>query len=100
MADLLEIDVSALSADANTLDSLLSSGKVELAAMKESIAALSSTWTGAAHGTFYEQLSKDAALMEEVFAALRKYKEHMEYAVREYNQCEQDVHELVASIQV
>ena len=48
----------------------------------------------------YEQLSKDAALMEEVFAALRKYKEHMEYAVREYNQCEQDVHELVASIQV
>ena len=54
MADLLEIDVSALSADANTLDSLLSSGKAELAAMKESIAALRSTWTGAAHGTAAE----------------------------------------------
>ena len=100
MSDLLEIDVSALSADASTLSSLLASGKADLDAMKESIDALSGTWVGPAHDMFYEQLAKDAALMEEVFASLQKYKEHMDNAVREYNQCEQDVHELVASIRV
>lgn len=100
MADLLEIDVSALSSDSNTLASLVSEGKAQLSALRESIDALSATWTGAAHDTFYEQLAGDIALMEDVFTSLNKYREHMDEAVREYQQCEQDVHGMVAAIQI
>ena len=100
MADLLEIDVSALSRDAQELLGLIASGQTKLDAIKESIDALSGTWSGPAHDTFYEQLTRDQALMEDVLSSLRAYQEHMSYAVKEYTQCEQDVHDMVASIQV
>ncbi|HIQ98950.1 MAG TPA: hypothetical protein IAB23_04620 [Candidatus Scybalocola faecavium] len=100
MADLLEINVSALSSDIQSLEGLISSGTSDLGSLKESIENLSSTWSGLAHDTFYEQVSQDLAVMEEVFSSLQAYKEHMEYAVKEYNQCEQDVYDMVASIPV
>ena len=39
-------------------------------------------------------------LLEQVLSALQAYKEHMSYAVKEYTQCEQDVREMVAAIQI
>ncbi len=100
MADVLEINVSALSSDIQSLAGLISSGTSDLNGLKESIDNLSSTWSGPAHDTFYAQTAQDLAVMEEVFASLQAYKEHMEYAVKEYNQCEQDVYDMVASISV
>lgn len=100
MADVLEINVPALSSDIQSLTELLSSGNSELQALRESIESLSSTWSGPAHDTFYEQIAQDLTVMEEVFSSLQAYKEHMEFAVKEYNQCEQDVYDMVASISV
>ena len=100
MADILEIDVSALSSDADTLTQLLSQGTSECEALRESIDALKATWSGPAHDVFYEQVNNDLMLLEQVLSALQTYKEHMSYAVKEYTQCEQDVREMVAAIQI
>ena len=100
MADILEIDVSALSGDVDKLTQLLSQGNLECGALRESMDALKASWSGTAHDVFYEQVNKDLLLLEQVLAMISAYKEHMSDAVKEYTQCEQDVREMVAAIRI
>ena len=78
----------------------LQSIREEIGLLREEMDRLCAMWEGPARQAFLAQFEEDCAYMEQVVNHLTDYAEHMEYASREYQKCENHVAEYIAAVQI
>ncbi|MBR3307993.1 MAG: hypothetical protein IKI75_12170 [Lachnospiraceae bacterium] len=68
--------------------------------MYEAVEALDRMWDGPANDTFRAQFMNDKNDMDELFGEIQKVFDSMETAKKEYEICEGDVSQMIASIRI
>ena len=68
--------------------------------MYEAVTALDRMWDGRANAVFNQQFATDKSDFEALCTELKKVFESMETAKKEYELCEADVSQIIASIRV
>ena len=100
MADYIEIDTAALDRDRRAIQSELSRVRSEIDQLKEKMVNLGTMWDGPAHDAFMAQFYADYEFIQEFENEIEKYIETMEYALKEYQKCDDSVQQAIASIRV
>lgn len=100
MADYIEIDTMALGRDRQTIQSELDRVRTEISRLKEAMVNLGTMWEGPAHDAFMAQFNTDYEFVQEFGNEIGTYIETMEYAQREYQKCESEVNQAIASIRI
>lgn len=100
MADYIETDTMALERDMQTIQSELERVRTEINQLEEKMVNLGAMWEGPAHNAFMVQFNADYELIQEFGNEIGVYIETMEYAVREYQKCEREVQQAIASIRI
>lgn len=100
MADRIEIDTASLRQDRETIQNQTEGVRTGLVRLIEQMEHLSGMWEGPAKENFMVQFQTDCELMQEFLGELDKYVQAMEYAEREYDQCENEAAQLVAAIRI
>ena len=98
MADYIEIDTAALERDRQTIQSELDRVRTGINQLKDKMVNLGSMWEGPAHNAFMAQFNADYEFIQEFENEIEKYIGTMEYAQREYQKCESQVQQTIASI--
>lgn len=98
MADYVKVSVLGIRGDRETIRTEISGIKEEVKSLYEEMQALGQTWEGAAWQTFQGQVTEDIENMQLVEERLAGYLSHMEYAEKEYHNCENQVQMLVRSL--
>ena len=96
----IEISTGHLGSDIRAISSQVD----DLNAAKEQAMAclnnLNAMWEGAAHDAFVQQCAMDQIMMNNLISKLRNLVECLEYAKSEYEQCNEDVLDKIASIRL
>ena len=100
MADYIEIDTVSLERDRQTIQSELEKVHSGISQLREKMVNLGAMWEGPAHNAFMVQFNADYEFVQEFENELEKYIGTMEYAQKEYQKCENAVHQAIASIRV
>ncbi len=100
MADYIEIDTAALNRDRQTIQSELEGIQTEINRLKDEMVNLGAMWEGPAHNAFMTQFYSDCEFVQEFGKEAQTYIETMGYAVREYQKCEGEVEQAIASIRI
>ena len=66
----------------------------------EAVEALNATWAGPAHDTLIAQFQQDQQVMKTLMTNLVSYREELQSAKREYENCEKNVNSLIRSMNV
>ena len=66
----------------------------------EAVEALNATWAGPAHETLLAQFRQDQEVMKTLMINLQNYREELQNAKREYENCEKNVNSLIRSMNV
>lgn len=100
MADRIEVETHSLRQDRENIQSQTEGLNIQLGRLLESMERLSGMWEGPAKESFLAQFQTDYQFMQEFLAEMEKYVQAMAFAESEYNKCESDVAQLVASIRI
>jgi len=100
MATVKEIaaDTEVLMGDIRELEKKLGESRTQLNKMVSSVNDLSAMWQGTAHTAFVSQFENDRQMTEELFETVNSIIESMTFAKKEYDICEVEIEEIVASI--
>lgn len=100
MADYIEIDTGILQGDIGTMSANVQELRQRIQELQAEVTELSAMWSGRANAAFRQQFALDMEFMNEVADVLEKLISCMEFAKKEYDRCENDVEDLVASIRI
>lgn len=100
MENYIEVDTGILNGDIDTLSSDVAELRKEVDILQSEMAELAAMWEGRAHAAFQQQFSADVEFIQSVFQEADKLISCMEYAKKEYDNCEGDIEQLVASIRI
>lgn len=100
MGQEITINTSTLSRDIELLQQQLNIVKSDLNKMYNAVHVLDSMWDGPANQAFTNQFNCDHNDMLDLCNTIQKIINCMEYAKKEYNSCEADVSNIVASISI
>lgn len=96
----IAINTTTLSRDIELLQQQLNIVKTDLNKMYNAVRVLDGMWDGPANQAFNNQFNHDRNDMLELCNTIQKIINCMEYAKKEYNTCEADVNNIVASISI
>lgn len=96
----IEIDTVVLQSDIEAMQSQLNAIKSDMNKMYEAVQTLDRMWNGPANDAFNQQFLNDKADMEELCGTIQSVIQYMEYAKKEYNNCENQVNSIVLEIGV
>lgn len=96
----IEMNTSTLGRDIETLEDAV--GRMEQCAneMFANIQDLSRMWSGNAHTAFQQQFQMDYESCQELHRVLGELVDSLQHAREEYDKCEQNVDNLIRSIQI
>lgn len=97
---IIEVTISSLNSDIDTLTSTLNSLKGHSVRMQEQIQALGGMWEGPAHEIFNVQFQSDYMALQDLYKNLEELIKCMEYAKSEYQKCEDSVSSAIAAIRI
>lgn len=100
MAAYIEVDTIALEKDRETIQSEMDRVRTGINQLKDKMVNLGAMWEGPAHRAFMAQFHADYEFIEEFHAEIGKYIETMQYAQQEYEKCESNVQQTIASIRI
>ncbi len=100
MADYIETDTMALERDRQTIQSELERVRTGIDQLKEKMVNLGAMWESPAHHAFMMQFNTDYEFIQEFGNEIGRYIETMEYAVREYQKCEREIQQAIASVRI
>ena len=100
MGQQITINTSTLSRDIEVLQQQLNVVKSDLNKMYHAVRVLDNMWDGPANQAFNDQFNHDRSDMMELCNTVQNIINCMEYAKQEYNSCEADVSNIVASISI
>ena len=100
MADRIEIETNLLTQDKETIQNQVRVLKSRMAGLKDQMERLSGMWEGPAKETFMIQFWSDCDFIQDFFSEMDAYVDAMEYARQEYEKCENNVSQIVASIRI
>lgn len=100
MENYIEIDTGVLQGDIGTMNSNVRELRQRISELEGEEAELSSMWIGAANAAFRKQFAVDMEFMKEVAETVDKLIACMEFAKKEYDKCENEVGDLIASIRI
>ena len=96
----IELTISSLNSDIDTLRSTLNSLKSHSDRMQERIQELGGMWEGPAHEIFNAQFNNDYMALQTLYQTLEELIKCMEYAKAEYQKCEDSVSAAIAAIRI
>lgn len=100
MENYIEVDTRILKGDIDILKNDVSELRWEVDALQSEMTELAAMWEGRAHAAFQQQFAGDVEFMKSVFEEADQLISCMEYAKKEYDSCEGDIEQLVASIRI
>ena len=100
MGNIIEISTEQLNTDIQTVQENINKIKSEISALTEEVSKLNGMWSGPANQVYNQQAAEDFAKINSLMEAIGKFEQHMEFAVQQYNKCEQSVAEKVAAIRI
>lgn len=96
----IKVNTTALKNDADQVKAHIDAMEKELEKMAASISQLSNMWEGPSKQMFFQQFEGDRNAVEEIIKELRTMNDFENMAKNKYNQCEQKIEEIIASIRV
>lgn len=96
----IAVNTDTLTNDINSMKSSLDTVKKKAERMQTSIQELSSMWEGPAHNAFLTQFNTDCNSLIELYSLITDLIGCMEYADKEYVNCENSVRSLIDSIRI
>jgi WXG100 family type VII secretion target len=96
----IKISTNRLGTDAEQVASLIQSIQKEMTAMKSSVQQMNSMWEGPSKEAFVQAFNQDMEDLSTLIKGLSSIQSFETQAKTKYENCEQQVEELVASIRV
>lgn len=96
----LEVEIRMLRSDIDELRSRLHSIEDSIDQTYNSVSKLNTMWEGPSKVVFVKRIMQDQDDMKDICVDISKFLQNMESAVREYEQSEQMVQEIVTAIRV
>lgn len=100
MANYIKIQTQRLEQDRDAIQDDMGAISALISELYEEMQLLGETWEGPAWHAFQNQVAEDIENMQMIHDKMKQYLSHMEYACREYRQCEKQISSLVDSIRV
>lgn len=94
------VNTGNLSKDIEELKQVLGTTRRQLEEMFQQVTELDAMWDGPSNAEFVAQFHNDYENAKELCHVVSSIIQCMEYAREQYNICESEVHEIVASINV
>ncbi len=98
--DRIQIDTNRLREETEKLDQCRVDLSAQVKRLYDDVAQLNTMWTGKANAAFNAQFHLDQQTLEEICQALQKFAGDLNTAAVEYDRCDQEIGELVASVQI
>lgn len=95
----IAVDTDMMHNSVRDLQDALDKMKAEIESMFLEIEEFTGMWDGPVHEDFLKQICQDKQKMQEFDNAAKRLVEHMEYAEKEYQSCENAVSSIVHTIQ-
>lgn len=96
----ITIDMSLLADDIAVLEENVAALREQMALVFQDINDLDAMWDGPANAEFNAQFNADYASMEAMCKTFDTIIESYAFANKEYNTCENSVHDIVAAIKI
>ena len=96
----IEIKTEALKNDAKQMSEALSRLKGDIGNMNEAVASLNGMWQGRSHDAFVNQYLSDYDKMSELCKTVDKLIGCLNFAVEQYDFCDDSVRNLVKTIKI
>lgn len=100
MIGTIEIETRSLRQDRDMIQEQTERLRAEVTRLSEAMEELAGMWEGPAKESFQKQFRADYDLIQEFLGEMDQYVQAMSYAEQEYDKCEAEVGELVASIRI
>lgn len=100
MIGTIEIETRSLRQDRDMIQEQTERLRAEVTRLSEAMEELVGMWEGPAKESFQKQFRVDYDLIQEFLGEMDQYVQAMSYAEQEYDKCEAEVDELVASIRI
>lgn len=96
----IEINTLSLKSDVGKMSEKVNSLRNTMKQMNDAILEMNGMWDGISHDAFVTQYSTDYENMMEVCAIIDQIIECMNYAVEQYNQCDEDVKSTINALRI
>ncbi|MBQ4528378.1 MAG: WXG100 family type VII secretion target [Clostridia bacterium] len=96
----IAIQTNPLRRDAESMAEEVARLRKNMSSMNDAITSMNSMWQGAAHNAFVTQYASDYQKMTEVCQALDNIIECLNYAAAKYDECDNNVKNIVNSIKI
>lgn len=100
MANYIRISTEQLERDITEIKEELTGVHKTVEELGDEMQALGATWEGPAWQAFQSQVASDIENMQVVCGKIAEFISHMEYAEKEYKNCENQVHDIIAGIRI
>ena len=100
MSDYIRVTTENIGRDKESIQNELSGIERAVDGLYQEMQSLSQTWEGPAWQNFQSQVSSDIENMHAVCEKVSGFVSHMEYALKEYQKCEDQVQSLVDNIRI
>lgn len=100
MSEIIEIETNALNSDKNSASEELKQIQNELQELQSATESLNSSWDGPAATTYKNTMTENIENAMSVCEYLTKYISCIEEAIKNYNECEQNVGNIINSIRI
>ena len=98
MAQKIEITTAMLSQDAETVQNQLNELTRDIDSLQGAMGALNGMWTGSANAAYNARCNEDVQRLAELINKIVAFRECMGEAVKQYNECENKVAQMVNAI--
>lgn len=93
-------ELERFQSDISVFDQAYNTIKNKYKEMFNQIKELDSMWVGQAHNAFAVQFGQDAENMEEIISYLDELLQDLQFAYKEYTNCERSINDLVNSMRI
>lgn len=100
MENMFEIDTDLLRQTISTMRENLESMNNQFTKLFEDVGSLNGMWQGPANDAFRAQFGKDTEYYQTYYKTLSDYISCLEYAAREYDNCEDKVLQAVNAVKI
>ncbi len=100
MADKIRVNTGSLTVTRDTVNRQVGNINNQISELNGDIAKLDSMWEGEAHEAFHSAFLADVFQLQKLCKSLESIVSYESNAIKEYNQCEQQVAALIAGINV
>ncbi len=98
--DRIQVDTNRLREETEKLDQCRTDLSAQIKRLYDDVGQLNTMWTGKANAAFNDQFRLDQQTLEEICQALQKFINDMNVAAVEYDRCDREIGELVASVRI